>query len=143
MSDQQADIVLTSLLPGDAQVSIDPVGVPIGPLGPEVCNGARRAQRPDSSRNENPDATAAPDQAWLARVLHLKRSGPEPLYYQLACSVEAAIAAGTILSGTRLPPERDIAHELCLATGTIRQAWSYLEGRGVIKRARKTGTFIA
>lgn len=131
-----------SLLIDDTQVAIDPVGASTGPADPEHCDGARRLEQPAAKGNVAPP-TATPDDIRFAQVLQLKRSGPEPLYYQLACSVEAAIAAGTIARGTKLPPEREIARQLFLATGTIRQAWSYLEGRGVIRRLRKAGTFIA
>lgn len=85
----------------------------------------------------------APDELKFAQILPLKRSGPEPLYYQLACSMEAAIAGGRLARGTKLPPEKDIARQLFLSTNTVRQAWSYLEGRGVIVRTKKVGTLIA
>lgn len=78
----------------------------------------------------------------LAEVLQLQRSGPVPLYYQLACSMEAAIGAGMIGSGTRLPTEKDTARQLVLSTNTVRQAWSYLEDRGVLKRLKRSGTFV-
>lgn len=85
----------------------------------------------------------APDELKFAQILPLRRSGPEPLYYQLACSMEAAIAGGRLARGTKLPPEKDIARQLFLSTNTVRQAWAYLEGRGVIVRTKKVGTLIA
>jgi Bacterial regulatory proteins, gntR family len=78
----------------------------------------------------------------LAEVLQLQRSGPIPLYYQLASSMEAAIGAGMIGSGTRLPTEKDTARQLVLSTNTVRQAWAYLENRGVLKRVKRSGTFV-
>lgn len=86
-------------------------------------------------------APAAPAVSY-AQVLHLKRSGPEPLYYQLAQSMEQAVATGTITRGTRLLPEKEIARELNLAIGTIRNAWAYLERKGVLSRQRQAGTVV-
>lgn len=125
----------------DVQIASDPVDAPTGPVDPEQPDGAHWPQR-SAAGAAGPNAVA-PDELKFAQILPLKRSGPEPLYYQLACSMEAAIAAGRITKGMRLPPEKDIARQLFLATNTVRQAWSYLEGRGVIMRTKKAGTFIA
>lgn len=77
-----------------------------------------------------------------SKVLLLRRGGPEPLYYQLAQSVEEAVASGAIHHGSRLPPEKDIAKELRVAVSTVRRAWSYLERKGMLTRTRKSGTFV-
>lgn len=77
-----------------------------------------------------------------SRVLSLKRSGPEPLYYQLAQSIESAIKAGTIGHGTKLPPLPAMATELNLATNTVRAAWNYLERRGVLTCRHGVGTVV-
>ncbi|MCX2746306.1 winged helix-turn-helix domain-containing protein [Arthrobacter sp. MI7-26] len=78
----------------------------------------------------------------FAQVLRFRRYGPEPLYYQLARSVEEAVASGEIPHGTRLLPESEMAHELRLAVSTVRHAWSYLEDKGMLVRTQKAGTFI-
>jgi DNA-binding GntR family transcriptional regulator len=78
-----------------------------------------------------------------SQVLHLKRSGPEPLYYQLAQSLEQAVVSGMIGHGTRLLPERDMARELNVALATVRKAWAYLERKGVLSRQRKAGTIVS
>lgn len=78
----------------------------------------------------------------LYKVLELKRSGPEPLYFQLAQSVERALESGAIGPGTRLLPERAMARELKITVGTVRSAWAYLERKGVLIRKRQAGTFI-
>lgn len=78
----------------------------------------------------------------FAQILRFKRYGPEPLYYQLAQSVEEAVASGEIPHGARLLPESEMAHELRLAVSTVRSAWSYLEDKGMLVRTQKTGTFI-
>ncbi|WAH99161.1 winged helix-turn-helix domain-containing protein [Arthrobacter sp. MMS18-M83] len=85
---------------------------------------------------------APPAPAPYSQVLRLKRCGPEPLYYQLAQSLEQAVATGAIAHGTRLLPEKDMARELNVAIGTVRNAWAYLERKGVLHRQRHAGTVI-
>lgn len=77
-----------------------------------------------------------------SQVLRLKRCGPEPLYYQLAESLEQAVATGVIARGTRLLPEKDMARELNVAIGTVRNAWAYLERKGLLRRQRQVGTVV-
>lgn len=75
-----------------------------------------------------------------SQVLRFRRCGPEPLYYQLAQRLEQAVETGAVARGTRLLPEKDMANELKVAVVTVRSAWAYLEGRGVLTRHRKAGT---
>lgn len=101
--------------------------------------------RADNTRNSISGAlsTRAPETAPpYSYLLQLKRSGPEPLYYQLALSMEQAVEAGAIKHGTKLLPETDMAKELNLAVGTVRNAWEYLERKGLLIRQRKAGTII-
>lgn len=75
-------------------------------------------------------------------VLEFKRCGPEPLYYQIAQSVERALEAGVIGQGTRLLSEQDMAKELKVTVGTVRSAWAYLERKGILSRQKHAGTYI-
>jgi DNA-binding GntR family transcriptional regulator len=77
-----------------------------------------------------------------SQVLHLKRCGPEPLYYQLTQSLEQAVGTGLIARGTRLLAEKDMARELNVAAATVCNAWAYLERRGVLTRHRHPGTVV-
>ena len=77
-----------------------------------------------------------------SQVLLLKRSGPEPLYYQLARSFEQAVESGAILPGTRLISEKDMARELKIALSTVRRAWAYLEAGNVLLRRGAAGTVV-
>ncbi|MFE4545469.1 winged helix-turn-helix domain-containing protein [Arthrobacter sp. NPDC056727] len=81
--------------------------------------------------------------ASYSRILKLKRSGPEPLYYQLAQSIEDAIQSGAIDHGTKLPPLSVMAAELTLSAQTVRHAWDYLERRGVLICRRGLGTVVS
>ena len=53
-----------------------------------------------------------------------------PLYRQLYDRVLAAIAAGTLAPGDRLPSARAMAKELGVARGTIELAYSLLTSEG-------------
>lgn len=91
----------------------------------------------------NPTTVEMPPGAQtLADIVDMKRCGPVPLYFQLACGVESAISKGIIKSGTRLPSENTMAKEFHLALNTVRQALSYLEGRSVLTRSRQHGTIV-
>jgi DNA-binding GntR family transcriptional regulator len=93
---------------------------------------------PGSPRTGLPGADRRP----YSQLLSLPRSGPEPLYYQLAVSLERAVATGAIRHGARLAPEKDMAEQLSLSTATVRRAWAYLERKGLLTRTRKAGTFV-
>lgn len=103
-----------------------------------------RAATPGSLREGLPGAdphAPAPRRPY-SQILTLPRSGPEPLYYQLAVSFERAVDSGAIGHGTRLDPEKDMAEQLSLSLSTVRRAWAYLERKGLLTRTRKAGTFV-
>jgi len=106
--------------------------------------GKRRRVRADKAGIAfGAPSEGAPDTAIrYSQLLLLGRSGPEPLYYQLARSLEWAVQSGTIDHGTKLLPESDMAKELNVAVVTVRSAWEYLERKGVITRRRYRGTII-
>src|SRR5919198_6364811 len=53
--------------------------------------------------------------------------------------VEEAIAAGTLQPGDRLPPERELAHQLQVSRASVREALRILEAFGVIEARRGRG----
>ena len=65
-----------------------------------------------------------------------------PKYVQTAEMLIREIAAGRLLDGERLPPERDMAAELGLAVGTLRKALADLEYRGLLERVQGSGNYI-
>jgi DNA-binding GntR family transcriptional regulator len=99
---------------------------------------ADRGKAAPDDLTQRPSGAPAP----YSQVLLLKRCGPEPLYYQLAQSVERAVETGAIRRGTRLLPEKDMASELSLAVATVRSAWAYLERKGLLTRNRHAGTIV-
>lgn len=66
----------------------------------------------------------------------------EPPYQQIWMQVVAAVATGSLTTGTRLPTIRQLAADLDLATGTIARAYRELEVAGVIETRGRKGSFI-
>src|SRR5215216_6448305 len=56
-----------------------------------------------------------------------------------------AIRLGLLPAGSQLPPERDLANQLCISRSTLRQALTTLvqSGHLVSLRGRAGGTFVA
>lgn len=65
-----------------------------------------------------------------------------PKYLQTAEMLIRDIAAGRLLDGERLPPEREMAAELGLAVGTLRKALSDLEEKGLLERVQGSGNYV-
>ena len=65
-----------------------------------------------------------------------------PLYIQTAERLIREIAAGHLLDGSRLPPEREMAQELGIAVGTLRKALGSLEEKGLLERIQGSGNYI-
>ena len=75
-------------------------------------------------------------------TVHLDRSTPMPLYYQVARQMEAAIAAGELRPGERLENEVDLADRLGLSRPTMRRAIQELVNKGLLVRKRGVGTQV-
>lgn len=65
-----------------------------------------------------------------------------PIYLQTAEALARDIAAGRLLDGERLPPERDMAGRLGIAVGTLRKALAELQGRGLLERRQGSGNYV-
>ena len=66
----------------------------------------------------------------------------KPLYGHLVRLVESAIAAGDLPSGSRLPPERELAQRLRISRTTVVSAYRELESRGLLRGYVGRGTFV-
>ncbi|RSM55294.1 GntR family transcriptional regulator [Amycolatopsis sp. WAC 01376] len=53
------------------------------------------------------------------------------------------ITTGALAPGTRLPPIRQLARDLALASGTVARAYRELEENGWVYTARAKGTVVA
>ena len=65
-----------------------------------------------------------------------------PLYGHLVTLFESAIARGELPSGSRLPPERELAQRLRISRTTVVSAYRELESRGLLRGYVGRGTFV-
>lgn len=75
--------------------------------------------------------------------LRIDTSDPTPPYEQLRRQLVALIEAGTLGVGTRLPPVRQLAADLALATGTVARTYRELDKAGLVRSRRGGGTTVA
>ncbi len=72
----------------------------------------------------------------------LDAASPAPPYEQVRAQVVAAIDAGSLVAGTRLPPVRTLATELNLAANTVARAYKELEEAGYVETRGRAGTIV-
>jgi DNA-binding transcriptional MocR family regulator len=70
-------------------------------------------------------------------------SGNGPAWAQVLGVLERDAASGRLPSGTRLPPQRELAFRLGLSVGTISRAYVEAERRGLVESQVGRGTFVA
>jgi GntR family transcriptional regulator len=75
--------------------------------------------------------------------MHIERSSPIPLYYQLAEAVRERIERGDLRPGDQLPAERLLAESAGISRMTARQAVAHLVSQGVLEVRHGVGTFVA
>jgi GntR family transcriptional regulator len=68
--------------------------------------------------------------------------GRLPIYLQVTEMLVRDIAAGRLIDGERLKPEREMALTLGIAVGTLRKALAELEDRGLLERIQGSGNYI-
>ncbi|VXB33395.1 GntR family transcriptional regulator [Burkholderia sp. 8Y] len=61
---------------------------------------------------------------------------------ELAHYLEEAIRSGRLGVGVRLPPERELSEEFGASRGAVRRVLADLKGRGLIRQAVGSGTFV-
>ncbi|WP_428642681.1 GntR family transcriptional regulator [Roseibium sp.] len=65
-----------------------------------------------------------------------------PLYVQISELLIRDIAAGRLIDGERLPPEREMAEDLGISIGTLRKALADLTQKGLLERIQGSGNYI-
>src|SRR5215204_7737817 len=65
-----------------------------------------------------------------------------PLYRHLVALLEGAISRGDLPSGSKVPPERELAHRLRISRTTVVSAYRELESRGLLRGYVGRGTFV-
>ena len=74
--------------------------------------------------------------------LHVDRSSPVPLYFQVAQQIEEAIERGELGPGSRLDNEILLADRYGLSRPTMRRAIQELVSKGLLVRKRGVGTQV-
>ncbi len=65
-----------------------------------------------------------------------------PIYVQISELLIRDIAAGRLIDGERLPPERDMAADLQVSVGTLRKSLAELEKKGMLERIQGSGNYV-
>jgi len=78
----------------------------------------------------------------MSIFIDLDRSGPMPLYFQVATRIEKAILDGTLSAGSRLENEIALGERLGLSRPTVRRAIQELVDKGLLVRRRGIGTQV-
>ncbi|MFK7876821.1 MAG: GntR family transcriptional regulator [Paracoccaceae bacterium] len=65
-----------------------------------------------------------------------------PVYAQVAERLQRDIAAGRLIDGERLPPERVMAQSLDVSVGTLRKALALLEQKSLLRRVQGSGNYV-
>jgi len=68
--------------------------------------------------------------------------GSGPYYLRLADRIESDIDGGTLVEGTKLPPQRNLAFDLGVTVGTVGRAYTLLRERGLVSGEIGRGTYV-
>jgi GntR family transcriptional regulator len=75
-------------------------------------------------------------------ILQLDPDSPVPPYEQLRSQITTMVATGVLARGARLPPIRQLARDLGVATATIARVFRELERDQIITTRGRHGTFV-
>lgn len=78
------------------------------------------------------------DHGWTPRIT----SGEGPIYLAIADAISAAIAAGELRPGARLPTHRALADTLGVDLTTVTRAYAEARKRGLLEATVGRGTFV-
>ncbi len=76
-------------------------------------------------------------------IIEIDARSAVPPYVQIGQQVAALVSAGVLRPGSRLPPIRQLANDLGLASGTVARAYRELEAVGVVTAKGRHGTTVA
>ncbi len=72
----------------------------------------------------------------------MNQLGALPLHMQITELMIREIAAGRLVDGERLMPEREMAASYGIAVGTLRKALANLQAKGLLERVQGSGNYI-
>jgi GntR family transcriptional regulator len=87
-------------------------------------------------------SNTAPRRLQPAPTLQVDMSSPTPPYEQLREQIAGLIATGGLQAGERLPPVRQLAADLGLASGTVARSYQELEQAGLVEGRGRHGTIV-
>jgi len=76
-------------------------------------------------------------------VISIDARDSRPIYAQIEHALRAAIAAGRLRVGDRLPTVRELAVDLRVNANTVARVYTDLEHAGVLETRRGVGSFVA
>jgi GntR family transcriptional regulator / MocR family aminotransferase len=76
-------------------------------------------------------------------VISINPAAAAPLYRQLYDEFRAAILAGRLKAGNKLPPTRELAHELGVSRNTVVAAYDQLLSEGYVEGHVGSGTWVS
>lgn len=71
------------------------------------------------------------------------KAGSGTLHQRLLSALERDIRSGSLAPGTKLPPHRDLAHDLGIGVGTVTKTYAEAERRGLLIAQVGRGSFVA
>lgn len=74
--------------------------------------------------------------------MHLQLDGRGPLHAQLTRALKAAVFAGRLHQGARLPATRQLAHELGVSRNTVLAAYEQLHAEGFVDGRVGSGSYV-
>jgi GntR family transcriptional regulator len=78
----------------------------------------------------------------MLEALKLETNGV-PIYVQIRDQIQAAVGAGTLRPGERLPTMQEVAVALKVDLNTVRHAYEAAQEAGAIAMVRAQGTYVA
>ncbi|MFS8478021.1 MAG: GntR family transcriptional regulator [Micromonosporaceae bacterium] len=76
-------------------------------------------------------------------IVEVDTASPVPPYEQIRSQLARMIEAGVLATGAQLPPIRQLAADLGLATNTVARAYRELEADGLVVSRVRHGTTVA
>ncbi len=76
-------------------------------------------------------------------IVNLNIFSTVPLYQQLADELKAAISAGRLRAGERLPSIRELSKQLQISTITVREAMDRLVNQDLVESRHGSGNYVA
>lgn len=73
----------------------------------------------------------------------IDKENDSPIYKQVAEQIAAMVEKGTLKTGDKLPPERELAAQMGISRGTITKAYEELERNKVIEVVQGSGSFVS